>query len=94
LPHDPLLLIYGALVAIVTAVVAAIAARVQLLPEVIELSFIPTGAGLGSLIFVFYGALRRFDPDRVGRLALLGTVLGGAGTAAFVVIALLADVVS
>lgn len=66
----------------------------QLLPDAIDVSIILTGSGLSSLIFVVYGALRRFDPDRIGRLALLGTVLGGIGTAAFVAIVLLADVLS
>jgi hypothetical protein len=72
----------------------SIATRVQLLPDAIDVSIILTGSGLSSLIFVVYGALRRFDPDRIGRLALLGTVLGGIGTAAFVAIVLLADVLS
>jgi hypothetical protein len=89
MPHDPLLLVYAALAAIATALVAAIATRVQLLPDVIDASIILTGSGLSSL-----GALRRFDPDRIGRLALLGTVLGALGTAAFVAIVLLADVLS
>jgi hypothetical protein len=91
---QPLLLVYAAFAAILTAIVAGIATRVQLLPDVIDLSIIPTGSGLGSLIFVFYGALRRFGPDRIGRLALLGTVLGGGVTAIAVVIALVADVLS
>ena len=73
----PLVLVYAALAAIVTAVVAAIATRVQLLPDVIDLSLIPTGSGLGSLALVTYGALRRFDPERIGRLSLLGTLVGG-----------------
>jgi hypothetical protein len=89
MPHDPFVVVCGALAAILTAVLAAIATRVQLLPDVIDISFIPTGAGLGSLILVFYGALRRFDPDRIGRLAVLGTLAGGLGTATFVLIALL-----
>ena len=94
MPDDPLLLVYSGLAAILTAIVAAIATRVQLLPDVIDLSFIPTGSGIGSLMLVFYGASRRFDPDRIGRLALLGTLLGGVGTAAFLLLALLADVLS
>jgi hypothetical protein len=94
MPHDPLLLVYAALAAIATAVVAALATRVQLLPDVIDISIILTGAGLGSLIFVVYGALRRFGPDRIGRLALLGTLLGGGLTAMIVTLALLADVLS
>lgn len=93
--HDhPLVLIYAALAAITTTVAAAIATRVQLLPEVLDLSFIPTGWGVISLMFIAYGAMRRFHPDRIARLALLGTLLGGLGTAVFVLLALLADVLS
>ncbi len=91
---DPLTLVYAALAAIIAAVVAAIATRVQLLPEVIDLSLIPTGAGLGSLILVGYGALRRFEPQRIERLALLGTLVGGVTTAAGVLIAWFVDVLS
>jgi hypothetical protein len=94
LQHHPLTLIYAVFAAILTAVVAALATRVQLLPEVIDLSLIPTGAGLGSLILVGYGALRRFDPERIGRLALFGTLVGGVATAAAVLIAWFVDVVS
>jgi hypothetical protein len=92
--EHPLVFAYSGLAAILTAIVAAIATRVQLLPDVIDLSFIPTGSGIGSLMLVIYGAARRFDPDRIGRLALLGTLLGGVGTAAFPLLALLADVPS
>jgi hypothetical protein len=47
--HDhPLILICATLIAVATAVVAAIATRVQLLPEVIDLSLIPTGSGLAA----------------------------------------------
>ena len=41
----PLTVVAAVLAAIVTAVVAAIATRVPLLPDVIDLSLIPTGAG-------------------------------------------------
>ena len=62
----PLVLVYAALAAIVTAVVAAIATRVQLLPDVIDLSLIPTGSGLGSLALVYLrrAAARRPRADR------------------------------
>ena len=90
----PLILVYAALAAIIAAVVAAIATRVQLLPEVIDLSLIPTGAGLGSLILVGYGALRHFEHERIGRLALVGTLVGGVATGAAVLIAWLVDVLS
>ena len=82
----PLTLIYAVFAAIIAAVVAAIATRVQLLPDVVDLSLIPTGAGLGSLVLVGYGALRRFDPEQIGRLALFGTLVGGVATAAAVLL--------
>lgn len=94
MPDHPLILVYAALAAIATAAVAAIATRVQLLPDVIDLSLIPTGAGLGSLALVAYGAARRLEPERIGRLSLLGTLVGGLLTAAVVVLAVLADVLS
>ncbi len=90
----PLTLIYAVFAAILTAVVAVVATRVQRLPDVIDLSLIPTGAGLGSLVLVGYGALRRFEPQRIERLALLGTLVGGVTTGAAVLIAWVADVVS
>jgi hypothetical protein len=91
-PDHMLILLSGALMAAAAAVVAALATRVQLLPEVIDISFIPTGSGVASLAFVTYGALRRYEPDRLGRLALLGTLLGGLATAASLLIFAVADV--
>jgi hypothetical protein len=84
--------LYALLTAIAAAVIASIATSVRLLPEVIDLSIIPTIAGLGSLSFTSYGALRRFDPDRLGRLALGGTVLGGAIGVLGLLLALILDV--
>ena len=94
MPDHPLTFVYAALAAIVTGVLAAIATRVQLLPDVIDLSLMPTGAGLGSLLLVGYGALRRFEHERIGRLALLGTLVGGVTTAAGVLIAWIVEVLS
>ena len=77
--HDHLLLwTLGLLAGLLAAVAAAIATRVRLLPEVIDVSIILTGAGLGALAFTTYGALRRYDPDRIARLTLGGTVIGVA----------------
>src|SRR5918992_4761799 len=84
----------GLFAAMVAVIAGAIATRVRLLPEVIDVSIIPTGAGLGSLGFAFYGALRRYEPDRIGRLTLLGTLLGAAGTVLGLVLALTLDVLS
>jgi hypothetical protein len=92
--EHPLILIYLTLTAIATAIAAAVATRVQVLPDVIDLTLIPTGAGLGSLTLVTYGAIRRFEPERIGRLSLLGTLIGGGATTATISIALLADVLS
>jgi hypothetical protein len=94
LDDHPLILIYALFAAIITAVVAAVATRVQLLPDVIDLSLIPTGSGLGSLLLVGYGALRRFDPERIGRLALFGTLVGGLATTAAVLIGWVVAVLS
>ena len=81
-------------VGVAGAVAAALAVQVRLLPEIIDISSIPTGAGLGSLAATFYGALLRFDADRLGRLALFGTLVGGAATTAVLILALLLDVLS
>ncbi len=83
--------IAGAPAAIATA---SVATRAQLLPDVIDISSIPTGSGVLSLALVSYGALRRFDPDRMARLSLLGTLLGGLITSAVLLIALIAGVIS
>jgi hypothetical protein len=92
--EHPLILIYLTLMAIASAIAAAIATRVQVLPDVIDLTLIPTGSGLASLTLVAYEAVRRFEPERIGRLSLLGTLVGGGATTATIMIALLADVLS
>jgi hypothetical protein len=70
--------IAGVVGGLITATIAAVATRVQVLPEVIDVSIILTFAGLGSLALSSYGALRRVNPDRIARLSLGGTLLGGA----------------
>jgi hypothetical protein len=84
----------GLAAALAAMIAGAVATRVRLLPEVVDASIIPTGAGLGSFGFAFYGALRRYEPDRIGRLTLLGTLLGAATTALALVVALVLDVLS
>ncbi|MGH7403617.1 MAG: hypothetical protein ACREKQ_14390 [Candidatus Rokuibacteriota bacterium] len=80
--------------AIAAAVVASVAIRVRLLPEVIDISIIPTGAGVGGLLAAFVGALRGFEPGRLGRLTLFGTLVGGGILSLLLVVALLDDVLS
>ena len=84
----------GLAAGLVAAVLATTATRVQVLPDVIDISIIPLGAGLLSLGFAFYGALRRFEPDRLGRVTLLGTLLGGGTATVLLVLFLLVDVLS
>ena len=76
------------------ATAAVFATRLRLLPDVIDLSIIPTGAGFGSLLGTFYGAVRRYDPDRIARLCLGGTLFFGGLTAAAFAIALFLQVLS
>ena len=90
----PIPWLLGALAGIATAAAAILATRLRLLPEVIDLSIIPTGAGFGSLLGTFYGAARRYAPDRIARLCLGGTLFFGGLTAAVVAVALLAEIVS
>jgi hypothetical protein len=49
-------------------------------------------AGIGALGFTTIGALLRYDHDRVARLTLLGTVLGGSAGAVLFLILLAVDV--
>lgn len=84
--------IYAALLAVATAVAAAVLAGVRVLPEVIDISLISTMAGLGALTFMTYGTLRRFEPGRIGRLTIGGTVLGGLVGLGIFVIAAIVDV--
>jgi hypothetical protein len=76
-------------VGLITGIVAALATRVQLLPDVIDLSVIPTGAGFGSLLGCAVGAALRFEPDRLGRVALLGTLFGGGITSLLLLLGLI-----
>jgi hypothetical protein len=66
------------------------ATRVQLLPEVVDLSYVPMFAGLVSLFVMMAGVVGGLRPERVVRLALFGNLPGGIGAVA--VIGLLAAV--
>jgi hypothetical protein len=65
---------------------------VRVLPEVIDFTVVTNMAGVGGLGLTMIGALLRYDPDRLARLTLLGTVLGGAFGAVLFVIALAFEV--
>ena len=90
----PIPWLLGLIAGAAAAAAAVFATRLRVLPEVIDLSIIPTGAGFGSLLGTFYGAARRYHPDRIARLCLGGTLFfGGLTTVAFA-IAWLVEVVS
>jgi hypothetical protein len=79
----------GVALGVVATVVAAFATRFELLPEVVDLSFVLMGSGLGGLGGAAYAALRRFPPDRLGRVVVLGNLLGAIAAAAVVLAGLL-----
>ena len=66
-------------------IVEVAAVRFQLLPEVIDLSLLPTGNGVGAMLAAFAGSCMRFGPDRLARLILFGNLAGGALAALFLV---------
>jgi formate/nitrite transporter FocA (FNT family) len=78
----------GLIVGVATAVAVSIATRFQLLPEVVDPSFVLTGAGIGGLGGAAYAAMRRFPPDRLGRVVLLGNLVGAALFAALFLLGL------
>jgi hypothetical protein len=93
--HDHLFAwLAGAAAGCAVTVAVAIATRVRLLPEVVDISLVPTLAGLGGLLFAAYGAARRYPPGRVGQLTLFGTLLGGVVAVAILGYSLALDVLS
>ena len=70
----------------------AIAAEVRLLPRVIDFSVITDAAGVGAVAFTMAGAVLRYDRDRLARLTLLGTVLGGGVGSVVFLLALVIEV--
>jgi hypothetical protein len=67
-------------------IVEAVAVRFQVLPEVIDLSLIPTGCGVGAMIAALAGAFARLEPDRLARVVLLGNLGGGVSTTVFLLL--------
>ena len=86
--------ILGALAGCGVTLAVAIATKVRLLPEVIDLSIVPTAAGVASLVMAAYGAIRRFPLERIGRLTLFGTLVGGVAAALLLGWFLMRDVLS
>lgn len=54
----------------------ALATTVRLLPDVVDISTILDCSGFGALLFTMYGVTRRWDPDRITRLAIGGSTVG------------------
>jgi hypothetical protein len=54
----------------------AVAVRFQLLPDVIDISFVLVLSGLGGLVATLVAAALRIDADRLARLVVLGNVFG------------------
>ena len=54
----------------------AVAVRFQLLPDVIDFSFVLVFSGLGGLVATLFAALMRFDADRLAKLVVLGNLFG------------------
>jgi hypothetical protein len=68
---------------------AIVETRVQLLPDVIDVSVVLTGAGFGGLLTMSAGAAMRLEPDRLGRVTMLGQLVGAAAAGIGLAIGLL-----
>ena len=76
-PDHVLSLVAGVVAGCVATVALALATRVRLLPEVVDVSIVPTVAGVFSIVIAAFGA--SIDTaSRLGRLTLFGTLLGAA----------------
>ena len=64
--------------------------RVQVLPDVIDFTFILTSAGFGGLMSIAIGAACRFSPDRLGRLTVFGQLVGASAGALTLVVGIVA----
>jgi hypothetical protein len=93
-PDHLLSWLVGVAVGCLVTLAVTLATQVRLLPEVVDVSIIPTWAGIGSLAAAAFGALRRFPPERIGRLTLFGTLTGGGVAAAVLAAFFLLDVLS
>jgi len=93
-PDHLLSWVAGVVAGCAATVAVAIATRVRLLPEVVDVSIVPTVAGLFSILFAAVGAVRRYPPERLGRLTLFGTLLGAAIATIYLLGAVLIGVLS
>jgi hypothetical protein len=57
-------------------VIDGVAVRFQLLPDVIDFSFVLVFSGLGGLLATVFAAMMRFDADRLSKLVVLGNLFG------------------
>jgi hypothetical protein len=92
--HHLVASLIGALAGCAVTVAVAIATRVRLLPEVVDISLVPTRAGVGGLLLAAYGAARRYPPARLGQLTLFGTLAGGGAAFGLLAYFLIRDVLS
>ena len=92
--NDPVPWLFAAAAAALTALFAAIATRIQLLPEVIDISIVPTAAGFGGLLAAGCAAALRFPAERLARVTLFGNLAGAAIAAVGLLLALALDVLS
>jgi hypothetical protein len=67
----------------------ALATTVRLLPDVVDVSIILDCSGLCALLFTMYGVARRWDPDRITRLAIGGSTMGSIFGVAMLAIGLI-----
>jgi hypothetical protein len=54
----------------------AVAVRFQLVPEVIDLSYVLAFSGFFALLATLIAAALRFEPDRLARLVVFGNLVG------------------
>ena len=87
IPPPRQLLLLVSLGAITCVLGAVLVTRVQLLPDVVDLTSVLTFAGFGGLFATTAGAASRLSPDRLGRVAMLGQLVG-AVVGIFVVVIL------
>ena len=65
------------------------AVRFQVLPDVVDLSYVLTLSGFGGFVTALIGAGLRFEADRLVRRVMLGNVVGGlAGSLLVLLVAL------